>query len=79
MGDFITIEIAIVGFHRFTATDYICGRYTDSYRMLILVDAPFQHGEIFLLTGRCQIDHIGDIADKWNIEETEVSYIIHTG
>ena len=45
--------------------------------MCRLFDTPFQHGEVFFLAGRGEIDHVGDVADEWDVEETEVRDVVH--
>jgi len=54
-------------------------RHTDSNGIFRLADSPFQHSKILFGTRRSQINHIRDVADKRNIEETQMSHIVHSG
>ncbi len=46
--------------------------------MLPVSDGPVEHSEIFLTTGRCQIDEIRDIREQGDVIETGMGHIIHT-
>ena len=52
-------------------------RHTDSDRMLVLLNAPVEHRQIFFLGSRHQINQVGDVRQHRNVVQTEMRYIVH--
>ena len=52
-------------------------RHTDNDRMLVLLDAPVEHRQIFLLGGRCEVNEVGDVRQHGDVVQAEVGHIVH--
>ena len=52
-------------------------RHTDNDRVLVLLNAPVEHRQIFFLGSRRQINQVGDVCQHRNVVQTEMRYIVH--
>ena len=71
------VLLSVVRIDFAVCVDDSVGWHADGYGILILMQAPLQHGEILFLAGRGEINHVRDVADERDVEEAKMCHIVH--
>ena len=73
----VGVQPAEVLGHSLSVGNQCAARHTDNNRVLVLLNAPVEHRQIFFLGSRRQINQVGDVRQHRNVVQTEMRYIVH--
>src|SRR3712207_9591813 len=77
MGHLKLVEIAVIRVVNLGAVNHLHGGNTHCHRVFLLTDGPQFHGHKLFVSGRSQINQVGDVAEHGDVEEANVRKIVH--